>query len=166
MRTISLHPASAVVGAAFVGVVLLVTGAMQAPAATATQGGPLPRPVGGLPFTIDGAVTVLGIPNPRQAVVIKDTTPFVVPPGKVLQITALGLAEFYFNKHISLLIDGVTEVSAFCGGADGSSVTGGPLLSPSMTTLPSILVVTAGKQVTVASAPGTAPRAWGYLTDL
>src|SRR5262245_39512986 len=74
MKPVSIHPLSALAGAGLLGLWILAVGA---------QSQIQVRPCRGL-------VSVADIPDPRQMVVIKEGTPFVVPAGKILAITALG----------------------------------------------------------------------------
>lgn len=77
MKTSSIHPFSALAGAGLLVLVLTATGAMQVPGS-----------VRRIPPCTPGPVRVVGIPDPRTMLIIREGTPFVVPPGKILVVTA------------------------------------------------------------------------------
>jgi hypothetical protein len=162
MRTITLHPVSILVGAALVGAFMLVSSAMQASAATVTQGAALARPVSQVPLTIDNDVSVLGVPNPKTAVVVYGGSPYVVPAGKRLVVTGLGFATHQYNDVV-LRINGIAEVAVSSGGSASSAVP--VVVVPTIVPLAQNLVVSTGYTVTLTTNPLSEARAWGYLID-
>jgi len=144
--TFSVHPGSALIGAAIVGLSIVTAGAIT------VQGSGASRDV--------SAIENVNDVHPREFVCVKGLVPFVVPPDKLLVLTALGSAN---NTIIpwTLQIDGTIEV-----GIDTDSS------SPHLPTILEFarpgLVAYPGQNVTVLYPPNpTIPdgRAWGYLVD-
>jgi hypothetical protein len=155
--TITLHPVSLAVGAAALGGVLWLVSAVQAPAST---GAATARAVSQIPLTISNPIEVKGVPVPGNAVRIVEGTPYVVPAGRILVLTALGRAEVTLGL-CTLQFDGQTVATA----EPNSSTAAGAKCS--MVELPPGLVAASGSTVTVQyqfspSNPGA--QAWGYLT--
>ena len=143
MKTVSIHPFSALAGAGLLGFVLMAAAAMQVP-------GSVQR----FPVRPAREFRIAGIPDPRQMVVIKEGTPFVVPAGKILAVTGLGGAAQ--GAVVTVWVDGTREVQAWAELSYGNAVT--------VREVPPGLVVQAGSTVLVDS--GTLlGRAWGYLAD-
>jgi len=97
-------------------------------------------------------------PEPRDMVQIGDGAPFVVPPGKIFVLTALGANQSNASWPALLFVNGVQELAA---PATLTNVTATvQSIAPGFT-------VHAGSTVTVAMSgvnPGIV-RAWGYLAD-
>ena len=143
MKPVSIHPFSALAGAGPLGLVLMATGAVQTPVPIAKLTRPFP-----------GSVQVIGIPDPREMLIIREGTPFLVPPGKILVLTALG--GLTNSLVVDLLIDGQKEDEAVANMPTANSGTMDPL--------PVGLTAHAGSTVEVASG-SIFGRAWGYLVD-
>ena len=136
---IRLHPLSAFIGAAIVGLCLLTMSQMR----------------------VAGAVIRIEYqPHPIDMVQIKEGTPFTVPTGKVLAITGLGGTRIN-SFSIALYVNGTVEASTYISLTNG---TNDCLVAPvpsGLTALPgSVVHVTGGE-----AAPDDA-RAWGYLAPM
>ncbi|MEW6477778.1 MAG: hypothetical protein AB1679_36495 [Actinomycetota bacterium] len=132
MKPITIHPASAVVGAILVAVPFLV-------ASFQTQA--WPRQV---PFP----VSVQEMPDPHDMVVIRqEDGAYTVPEGKLFVLTGLGQGQWTYNAaQVYLFIDGVSEVAftySFGGG------TGGAEGMPSVIGVPAGCAVPAGRAIRV-----------------
>ena len=149
---ITVHPSSTLLGALALATVLIVAGAMQAPTASGHRA--VQSPVMDLGLTIDGSVHVEGIPRPEEMMRIEEGTPFTVPAGKALVLTALGSAQG--GSMTTLLVDGVAEFEK----AMTTSPTPG-----SMMFVPAGFRIDAGSVVTVSTGFPADGRAWGYLVD-
>ena len=147
MKPVPIHPLSALAGAGLLTLVLLAAGAVQAP--IRVQAFP----------DCAGLVRVAGIPDPRDMVVIKEGTPFVVPPGKLLAISGLGgTHDLGANTlEVTLRVDGRDEFAASVRLPYGSGTT--------MAEPPPGFTVHAGSTVEVVSANGSFGCAWGYVVD-
>jgi hypothetical protein len=138
-----IHSLSALAGAGALGLVMLVAGAMQVPRSPAAD-----TALGA------GPIQVAGIPDPRQMLVIREGTPYVVPQGKVLAVTALGA-----------LINGIVVALSIDGQTEMTSVANMPSACPgTINPIPPGLTAHAGSTVEVQSG-GIYGRAWGYLVD-
>jgi hypothetical protein len=136
MRSLTVHPASLVIGLAFVMTCLL----------SATQN----------PRAGDPRIEVLG--HPRNYVQIKQGTAFVVPAGQVFVLTGLGtdLGQYY-GGTVSLFVDGHRE----CRSAAFANEVVAPL---SVSAVPPGLTAYAGSTITVMTdSPSLSGRAWGYV---
>lgn len=152
MRTIqlTLHPLSALVGAALLGVVLLTASAVQSPS---------PQRV-----AVVNPLSISGLPTPQEAVQIVEGSPLTVPPGKLFVLTALGTHETDSNPPAELYVDNVLEVSAVSVVNPGT--VNNPEASTSIVATPPGFAVAAGRVVDVRRGDSTPDgRAWGYLTD-
>lgn len=173
--TITLHPVSLAVGAAALGGVLWLVSAVQAPAST---GAATSRAVSQVPLTISNPIEVKGVPVPGNMVTIKEGTPYVVPTGRVLVLTALGAVSSTLvcssgcsnATEVALLLDGQVEVTT--PNATGLVASNGSLAAmaafsfgegTSMHALPVGCAAKGGVTVTVAAGGGNIARAWGYL---
>lgn len=144
MKVISIHPFSALAGAALLVLVLMATGAVQVP-------GSVQR----IPIYTPGLVHVAGIPDASQMIALRDGAPLVVPMGKTLVFTGIGGTGF--GTSVSIVVDGLMEVTA--------PIPQGTSYSATVFAIPPGLAARAGMTVQVmASQPGTG-RAWGYLAD-
>ncbi len=85
-------------------------------------------------------------------VVIREGMPFVVPPGKILVLTALGATS---PDSATVTIDQTTEAIAR-GHTELGNATSMKLLPPGLT---------AREGQTVAVGNSVFARAWGYLVD-
>lgn len=145
MKPITIHPLSALAGVAGLVLVALATSAAQVSSPAqflASNGGPL-------------SVRVLGVPTAQQMVRIRGGTPFVVPQGKLLVLTGLGMGSTGTSE---LRIDGQLEVAA--GNYSPSEQ------YSSVVALPPGLAAGSGSTVEVVVTYGQATgRAWGYLVD-
>jgi len=158
MKPVEMHPTSFLAGAALLGVVLVATGALQA-----------------TPIAPNKPLEVVGIPDPRDMLVIREGTPYIVPPEKLFVLTAVG-----FTSHptagvlpssssagAALLVDGAfaASVDAGIGSSDHWTrvLNGG---TPSVVDVPN--VVAQGGTTLEATDYGnqsSSARAWGYLID-
>jgi len=143
MKPVSIHPLSALAGAGLLGLILMASGAAQTPV-------PLQQIATGQ----TGLIRVAGIPDPRQMLVIREGTPFVVPAGKLLVITGLGGTGS--GVVAGLRVDGVNQFAA-----SGNLESGNAL---SIRAVPPGFTVEAGLTVEVSSGTPFG-RAWGYLVD-
>ena len=146
MKPISIHPLSAVLGAAVLGLVALATSAQR----TSEFLGHGSHP---------DEIRVLGIPDPRTAVLIREGTPYTVPSGKLLIVTAVGMTNAPSTENRSVLrLDGKEEVTTFLTTAAGGS---------SLVEFPSPGIRAVSGQVVEADtlSSGNDGRAWGYLID-
>lgn len=105
-------------------------------------------------------------PHPREMVTIRGGTPYVVPPGRVLVLTALGSTDGNAGAAftVGLLVNGQREVTGFAGtGTVGQHLSDGT----TMKAVPLGFTVAAGSTVEVVEIIGSqtplAIRAWGYL---
>lgn len=97
-------------------------------------------------------------PHPRDFVRLVEGTPYTVPAGKLMVITALGGSQQAGSVPVTLQVNGVDVQGVF---ADCYYIT-----PASMRTLPRFVTATAGDVVTlVGAAAGPDARAWGYLLD-
>ncbi len=134
---LQMHPFSALAGAAMLGLVLIA--ASVAPA----QG---------------HRTRVIGIPDPRDIIVIEEGTPYLVPAGHSFVVTALGTLPSGNALFAAILsVDGTPTLqfdhnrSAAANGMQ-------------MGFVPPHLVVPAGSVIKLNETnPGAAYRAWGYL---
>ena len=78
MKPITIHPGSALAGAALAAVSLLASSAVQ----TTTHSS--------IPAPWRDPIRVVGIPDPRDMVLIKEGQPFIVPPGRTFVLTGMG----------------------------------------------------------------------------
>jgi len=143
MKASEIHTRSALIGASLLAVTLLATGAVQ-----------VPLRVQQLPVAPCGLVQVLGIPDPRNMIVIQEGAPFVVPPGRVFVPTALGAV--INGLSTQLLVDSQLVTQAVANMPTANSGTMNPL--------PPGLAIQAGATVDVFSG-SVYGRAWGYLVD-
>jgi len=106
---------------------------------------------------LGSAVRVEYMPHPRDMVQIRGGTPYTVPTGRRLVLTALGNIDggVGSTQVIGVLVNGQRE-----------AVTNNTS-SPSMTSLPVGLAASAGDVVELAEVYGSQElsktRAWGYL---
>jgi hypothetical protein len=142
--SIEVQPLSALVGAVVVCIGFITLGA----AAIAD----LQR------VAVVNALKIQGAYDPREAVVVRDGTPYTVPVDKILVLTGLGRSSASPDSAF-ILIDGVKEVRLVGGGSD--------FYESGIRPLPSGLTASAGSLVSVDSNDFTIKdgRAWGYLVD-
>ena len=147
----TFHPLSVLAGGGFLGLVLVVTGAVQrSPKQTARL------------FTsnvrVVNPVDVVGIPDPRDIIVVEAGVPYVVPTGRILVVTALGNDLLHLDSgRVDLRVDGKLELSFSTMRAHIS-----------MLPVPPHLTIAAGSTVDVVSVATNGPssaEAWGYLID-
>ncbi len=132
---LNLHGPSALLGAGILALAFF-----------AGSSSPQLQKVAQLTFPTD--VRVVGVPDPHTAVVIPESSPYVVPGGRLLVVTGLGRTS-----------SSGTDVSVVF---DGTPMWFGSLTSNAQTThdVPAGLVAKAG---TTVSAGGTASVVLGYL---
>lgn len=94
-------------------------------------------------------IKVVGIPDPRGALVIREGTDYIVPPGKLFVLTAMGLSQFSGGSP-SFIVDGNDELRV-----DGSA---------GIVSIPTGVTVASGSTISVNNGVGRG-RAWGYLVD-
>ena len=103
---ITIHPASAAIGAAIIGLTLLAN------ASKPLMGATLARPLGQTPhraaILTPLTVHVEGIPRPQEMVRFDDLTAYTVPVGKILVTTAL--ARGTGTSGPDLQVDGVPQL--------------------------------------------------------
>jgi hypothetical protein len=101
-------------------------------------------------------------PNPRDMVQIQGVTPYVVPPGKVFTLTAIGATASINNGcSVHLYVNGSSELTAV--GAVTSETS-------TVKSVPAGFTVPGGATITLSGDAGcnlydTWLRAWGYLAD-
>ena len=139
MKPLQLHPLSALVGLAVATLALL---AMSQATAGSNR--------------INRELLVAYGPHARDMVVIREGTPYTVPHGKLLVMTAIGNSGF-IQMASTFLVNGVPEGASALGGCWPSM--------PTIHRLPPGHAVPAGSVVEVVS-DGTVGRAWGYLESL
>jgi len=132
MRLLTLHPASLTLGLVLGGVALL----SMSQAIVATS-----------PLRIEYS------PHPRDMVQISQGTPYTVPQGRLLVVTALGNTDGSGN-NAGLRVNGQIELSSVFVFAQNP---------PSLCPLPTGFTVPAGAVVDVFGGPSLTGRAWGYL---
>ena len=142
MKAITIHPGSALVGAAMLGIVTIATGAYQVSVQTAKA------------TLVTKEIRVTGIPDPRDIIAIEQGQPYVVPAKRSFVVLALGASAISGGNKANLLADSVQVLST------SQSDTGQPSLSQ---VTPHIV---AGPGVTL-EVTGNMPssRALGYLID-
>ena len=140
MRT--LHISSVLAGAALLGLVAVTSSVQRT------------RPVSTNELTIGDNLTVrvIGIPDPRDYVVVREETGlYTVPQGKLFVLTALGTTE---NVGSTLYVNSQRELVRFFTQSEGLTVAKVP---PGLSAGPGdVLQVVGG---------GSSGRAWGYLVD-
>lgn len=96
-------------------------------------------------------------PHPRDMVQIREGTPYVVPSGRILVVTAIGTTDGVpCNQYRpTLLVNGSEELVAFSFTLGENSVRG----------VASGLTLPAGFTVDVSTNCNQHGRAWGYLAD-
>ena len=154
MKPLVLYPMSALAGAGVLALVLLGTG-IAAPQVSTQALHTTQR------MFIENVQDINSWPNPRDMVVIRQGTPYIVPPGRLLVVTALGANSPSLSGQTELQVDGVFEVTAPAG--IGSS---GEASSMKLLPLPGF-VVQSGSTVNLDGGGGAnnPRRAWGYLVD-
>lgn len=121
---------------------------------TMSQGGS--TPAGVIPL-----LRIEVVPHPRDMIQIREGSPFTVPVGKILVLTALGTnTGGGSSDSVQYLVDGQQ---------DGQTTAWrNPTVSPvSMTELPEGRSIQAGSTVAVQSTlAANAGRLWGYVTNV
>jgi len=160
MKPISIHPFSVLAGVALLGAVMITSGALQA---TLIHKAPCPD---------DHTEFVVG-PDLSDMVVVREGSPFVVPIGKWLTITAMGwslhpLPRATPSGIVILNVDG-SVIGPSVSYQHGSAPFDWELYHPINTTTSSVVpvprwVVRGGSSVEVTdfTDPGSC-RAWGFL---
>ena len=150
--TMKIHPASALSG---VLAVLLVLGLASMTQQQLRRSQQIPL-----------RVTVDGIPTPQQMVQIKEGQTFVVPPGKIFVLTALGTKFYPEGGPVALLVNDEIEVE-FDGTAGSVTLGLAAWDYPSVKPVPPGFTVPAGSTIKAERGPGSglSGRAWGYLVD-
>ncbi len=147
MLKLTLHPLSAVTGLALAALVALTT----------SQASPSPAKLN------PASIRIEYVPHPRDMVQIREGTPYTVPAGKLLVITALGDATGFFNApmfNVQLSVNGQLEATAYSPGPATAS--------PTVLELAQGFVARSGDVVAASARPGfsnTDGRAWGYLAS-
>ena len=146
MKNITIHPMSALLGAAVLAIPFVLVSFQQQPW---PPHGPLP-------------VTVREMPNPHNFVQIKEGEPYAVPRGKLFVLTGLGAARNSWDQAF-LLVNGNIEV-----GVDRmlNSTMHATWDTVSVSVAPPGFSVAAGDVITLDTENHVWPaRAWGYLVD-
>ena len=158
MKPLELHPISALAGAAALGLTLIAAGAVQVHPDKRVQVGPV-APLGSstLSLRIVNPIEVVGIPDPRDMIVIDEAIPYVVPTGKLFVLTGLGSTKTGTAAGARLFVDGA-QVLQNPGSTNATT---------SMFPVPPGFTVPAGSTITLLHTSGTplVARAWGYLVD-
>jgi hypothetical protein len=94
MKSVSIHPFSALAGAGLLGLALIASGAVQVPGNV--------QPI----LLSNGMVRVAGIPTPQQMMRVHEGQPFTVPPGKLFVVTGLGQAQLITGYAANLRFNG------------------------------------------------------------
>jgi hypothetical protein len=146
MNKSSLHTPSLLIGSLSLAVVLLLTGAGRAVSQA-------------IRVSIQNPIEVAPSPHPSDMVQILEGTPYIVPNGKILVITAVGSVSTVALTEAQLLIGGaiVVKVASQSGVGQMSSVI----------PVPVGLTASAGQVVTPEDLKSSLPhgRAWGYLVN-
>lgn len=101
------------------------------------------------------SIRVEYMPHPRDMVQITQGTPYVVPPGKLFVLTALGI------------INGV-QVSAVLtvdGGVQAIALPPGSSAGTQPASVATGLTVAAGSVIDLSAPAPASSRAWGYLAN-
>ncbi len=151
MKTIQIHPMSALLGAGLLALVSFAAQRSVTPLGS-FHGPPVPVEITAMP-EIGGQYPGY---DPRNAVVIREEAgPYTVPAGKRLVLTALGTPAVDNGSGVVLRINGTNEVSAaFYVGTAALTVQA----------LPTGLTAVSLSTVEVFGTPVN-DRAWGYLID-
>ena len=140
---ITIHPFSALIGAALVCLTMLTVGAI------AVQGSSSTRDV--------SAIEIVSDPHPRDFVRIDKAQPYTVPAGKLFHLTGLG--SYTSQAWVRFYVDGNFRLEADCN-------TGIPAGNAcSIRDAPEGIVVQPGSVLTVGTAGTNEPVALGYLVD-
>jgi energy-converting hydrogenase Eha subunit F len=146
-RTISLHPASLVFGLVF-GVLVLLS-MSQVP-----------------PLNARGTF-IQYLPHPRDYVQVREGTPYTVPAGKILTITATGTIDFYnFSDWAQVKINGTVENESTALATTQMYNT--VYFGNSMSATPAGFTAHSGDVVEVFSSATNGSlhaRLWGFLSD-
>jgi len=146
MRPIAIHPGSALFGA---GLLALVSIAVSAQRTVTPLGSYYAPPVQVEIVNLDDHI--------RNAVVIDEINgPYVVPPGKILVLTGLGISANLVAPAY-LYIDDVFQANA--------TASSGPGNGTNTQNLSFGLTATAGQVVRLDGAGNPYGRAYGYLID-
>ena len=143
---ITLHPFSALIGAAIVCLTMLTVGAVT------VQGSSSTRDV--------SAIENVNDPHPRDYMRIDEGTPYTVPAGKILVVTGGGCLEGGGTKNGKIQFNGVTIVGFSLG---GWMVNTGDFDPPA--TFAEGLAAASGTVVSLSHYQGESIVCWGYLVD-
>ena len=143
---LTIHPFSALIGAALVCLTMLTVGAI------AVQGSSSTRDV--------SAIEDVNDVHPRDCIIIKNGTPYVVPAGRILVVTAFGDSDSVSTGYIHLTVDGVEEIG--CKTKDYGEGVG--MITGIVPTPKPGLILNQGQTLSFSSSD-TNFRAWGYLVD-
>ena len=136
---ITIHPFSALIGAAIVCLTMLTVGAVT------VQGSSSTRDV--------SAIEVVSDPHPRDYVRVNLTTPFTVPAGKLFHLTSLGGTE-HANDLAYFFIDNIQVMAAHIYTPHGNACSVRPIPPGIVAASQSVLTVSGSNAV-----------AYGYLVD-
>ncbi len=147
MKPITIHPGSALAGAALATVSLLASSAVQTTTHSAIAA----------PGCWRDPIQVVGIPDPRDMVQIREGQPYAVPPEKLFVLTGLGETG-NGSSPILLTVDGQKELTVVEVFAQEP---------PTVAHVPTGFTVQAGSTVEVFTGNPLIleGRAWGYLVD-
>jgi hypothetical protein len=152
MKTIQLkiHPLSAILGAVVVCIGFITLGA--ASIADVQR------------VAVINALSIQGAYDPREAVVIREGTPYIVPTGRIFVLTALGSNGDGSSKGESaeLTVDGQLELSII---RPASTTSGGERNDSTVRPVPTGFTVSSGSTIEVDGLLTPLGRAWGYLVD-
>ena len=101
-------------------------------------------------------------PNPRDMVVVREGTPYIVPTGKLFVVTGVGTNTITIPSAAAwIAVNGQPEASGItqsCGGTEQRSII----------PLPDGLSVPGGSTIEAMGGSGLSPtdaRVWGYLAN-
>ncbi|MCP3914631.1 MAG: hypothetical protein GY711_03625 [bacterium] len=160
MKLITIHPLSALSGAAALAALLSLFSMAQAPAALDTSAN---RPTS-FNMSVSPVLSIKGIPAPEQMMHVTSALPFTVPMDKIFVATGLGTdnTDAPTNRAITVAFDGVNVLAApTYKRIGGDNVTG---LGPAIPVIPPGLTAPAGTVVSVSASHGTG-IVMGYLAD-
>lgn len=106
-----------------------------------------------------GILRVQYTPHPRDMVQIEEGTPYTVPTGKILVVTAVGTPQLLANGITCLYADNNLVTTAAAVG-DLTTIHGS---MPTMVAMPQGLTLHSGSVVVPQGPFVGSGRAWGYL---
>ena len=141
---ITIHPFSALIGAAIVCLTMLTVGAVT------VQGSSSTRDV--------SAIENVNEPHPRDFVRIDEGTPYTVPTGKILVITGCGALDGNGSRRGQIQFNGIPIVGFTLAGVNFGA-------SSPVVTFSTGFAAPSGTVVSLAHNAWDPILCWGYLVD-